>query len=115
LRLQNTRQKSDPWDFLRLLRLGWKAKRKEHGEKSKTKDTGLFTTPCCRVPVACFHLITLSALTSTFGGIVSPICLAVFSMITSSNFFVCSSCKPTGFAPLSILSTYTAARLYKSV
>ena len=29
-----------------------------------------------------FHLITVSALASTFGGIVSPICLAVFCLIT---------------------------------
>jgi len=35
---------------------------------------------------AIFHRITLSALASTLGGIVRPICLAVFKLITSSNF-----------------------------
>jgi hypothetical protein len=31
------------------------------------------------------HLITRSARTSTLGGIVRPICLAAFRLITSSN------------------------------
>jgi hypothetical protein len=42
------------------------------------------------------HLITLSALTSTFGGIVRPICFAVFRLITSSNFVGCSTGKSAG-------------------
>jgi predicted RNase H-like HicB family nuclease len=36
------------------------------------------------------HRITLSALASTFGGIVKPICFAVFRLITISNFVGCS-------------------------
>ena len=40
--------------------------------------------------------MTLSALASTFGGIVRPICLAVFRLITSSNFFGCSTGKIGG-------------------
>jgi hypothetical protein len=32
-----------------------------------------------------FHRITLSALARTLGGIVRPICFAVFKLITSSN------------------------------
>ena len=51
------------------------------------------------------YLITLSALASTFGGIVRPICLAVFRLITSSNFVGCSTGSSTAFAPLRILST----------
>src|SRR6266545_4597372 len=52
------------------------------------------------------HRITLSALAKTFGGIVSPICLAVFRLITNSNFVGCSTGRSVGFAPLRILSTY---------
>src|SRR5215475_15508416 len=50
------------------------------------------------------YLITLSALTSTFGRIVTPICLAVFRLITSSNFVGCSTGRSAGFAPLRVLS-----------
>jgi hypothetical protein len=63
--------------------------------------------------IGCFylgHLITLSALASTFGGIVRPICLAVLRLITSSNFVGCSTGRSDGFVPFSILSTKTAAR-----
>jgi len=65
-----------------------KARSAEHGGKSKTvkkqsaktgesesKELDSLTVACCLVPVACFHLMTLSALASTFGGIVRPICL----------------------------------------
>src|SRR5215470_942832 len=51
------------------------------------------------------HLITLSALASTFGGIVSPICFAVFKLITSSNFVGRSTGRSAGLAPFRILST----------
>src|SRR5262249_49240217 len=56
------------------------------------------------------HLITLSALDSTFGGIVRPISFAVLRLITSSNFVGCSTGRSAGLAPLRILSTKTAAR-----
>src|SRR5206468_5134044 len=46
------------------------------------------------------HLITLSALASTFGGIVRPICLAVVRLMTSSNFVGCSTGMSAGLAPL---------------
>jgi hypothetical protein len=36
-------------------------------------------------------LITLSALASTFGEIVRPICLALFKLITRSNFVGCAT------------------------
>ena len=35
--------------------------------------------------------MTLSALTSTLGGMVRPICFAVFRLITNSNFVGCST------------------------
>ncbi len=61
------------------------------------------------------YLITRSALTSTLGGIVRPICLAAFRLITNSNLVGCSTGRSAGFAPFRILSTYVAARWYKSV
>src|SRR5262249_34689920 len=51
------------------------------------------------------HLMTLSALANTFGGIVNPICLAVFRLITNSNLVGASTGRSAGFAPLMILST----------
>src|SRR5206468_6758404 len=63
----------------------------------------------------CFHLITLSALASTFGGIVKPICFAAFRLMMNSNFVGCSTGSSAGLAPFKILSTYVAARRYKSV
>ena len=51
------------------------------------------------------YLITLSARTSTFGGIVRPICLAAFRLIISSNFVGCSMGRSAGVLPFRILST----------
>ena len=51
------------------------------------------------------HLMTSSARASTFGGIVTPICLAVFRLMIISNFVGCSTGKSAGFVPLRILST----------
>src|SRR5580765_9530 len=51
------------------------------------------------------NLITLSALANTFGGIVRPICLAVFRLMMNSNFFGCSTGRSAGLAPFKILST----------
>ena len=64
--------------------------------------------------VFCHHLISLFARASTSGGIVRPICLAVFRLITSSNFVGCSTGRSAGLAPFRILSTKTAARRYNS-
>jgi hypothetical protein len=61
-----------------------------------------------------FYLITLSARTSTLGGIVKPICFAAFKLMMNSNFFGCSTGRSAGYAPFKILSTYVAARLHKS-
>src|ERR1043165_7190835 len=51
------------------------------------------------------HRITRSARARTSGGIWRPICLAVFKLMTSSNFVGCSTGKSAGLAPLGILST----------
>ena len=60
------------------------------------------------------YLITLSALTNTFGGIVRPICLAVLRLMKNSNFVGNSVGRSAGLAPLRILSTCTGIRLYSS-
>jgi|SoiMetStandDraft_2_1073263.scaffolds.fasta_scaffold561479_1 hypothetical protein len=60
------------------------------------------------------YRITLSALASTFGEIVSPKALAVLRLITNSNFMGCSTGSSAGLAPLRILSAYVAARRNKS-
>jgi hypothetical protein len=51
------------------------------------------------------HRITLSALAKTLGGIVNPICFAVFKLMTSSNFIGCSTGSSAGLAPFRSLST----------
>src|SRR5262245_29355886 len=60
------------------------------------------------------HSITSSARASSVTGISMPIVLAVFVLITSSNFVGRSIGKSAGFAPLNILSTNVAAREYSS-
>jgi hypothetical protein len=50
------------------------------------------------------YLITLSARDSTLGGIVRPICLAAFRLITNSKFVGCSTGSSEGLAPFTILS-----------
>ena len=52
-----------------------------------------------RCLVFCHHLINLVARASTSGGIVRPICFAVFRFITSSNFVGCSTGRSAGFLP----------------
>src|SRR5882672_8336025 len=59
---------------------------------AKPKNFLLMNTPALSpAPFPLLHapcyLMTLSALASTFGGIVRPICLAAFRLMTSSNFF----------------------------
>src|SRR5262249_51138052 len=60
------------------------------------------------------HLITLSALASTFGGFMRPICLAFFRLMTNSNFIVFSTGRSEGFALFRILSTTDATRWFLS-
>src|SRR4030095_9454391 len=109
-----TRQKTDSCNFLRLLRPSGKAKCQDHTAKDETKELGSLTVASCPLPITYSHLITLSARASTLGGIVRPICLAVCRLITSSNFVGCSTGMSDGFAPLKILSIWTAARRNKS-
>jgi hypothetical protein len=49
--------------------------------------------------LAGFHLITLSALARTFGGIVKPIRLPAFRLMTNSNVFACYTGKRRGWPP----------------
>src|SRR3990172_11903441 len=56
------------------------------------------------------YLMTLSAFISVHCGIVRPICLAVFKLITNSNFIGCSTGKSAGLVPFRILSTKYATR-----
>ena len=51
------------------------------------------------------HLINWFARASISGGIVTPICFAVLRLITSSNFFGCSTGRSAALAPFRILST----------
>src|SRR5437870_13380528 len=54
--------------------------------------------------------MTLSALYSIDCGMVTPICLAVLRLITSSNLVGCSTGRSAGLAPFRILSTKYATR-----
>src|SRR5262249_61379138 len=60
--------------------------------------------------LAPFHSITSSARASNLSGILRPSALAVFALITSSNFVGCSTGKSPALAPLIILSTQPAVR-----
>ena len=51
------------------------------------------------------YLMTLSALASTLGGIVRPICFAVFKIDHELELVGCSTGRSPAFAPLRILST----------
>ena len=88
-----------------------KAKRKEHGAKSKDRDFFLhvFFSVSIHLPrhltLAPSHLITLFARSSTRTGIVRPICFAAFRLMTNSNFVACCTGKSAGLAPFKILST----------
>jgi hypothetical protein len=60
------------------------------------------------------YSMILSARSSNDCGMLIPWAFAAFKLITSSNFVGCSTGSVAGFAPLKILSTYTAARPYSS-
>src|SRR5262245_44647915 len=59
--------------------------------------------------LASLHSITSSARASSVAGTVMPSALAVFILMTSWKRVGCSTGKSAGWAPLRILSTYTAA------
>src|SRR5262249_73962 len=50
-------------------------------------------------------LITLSPRPNNFGGIITPICLAVLRLMMNSNFVGCSTGRSAGLVPFKILST----------
>src|SRR5262249_22945153 len=60
------------------------------------------------------HSITSSARSRNDSGIVRPSALAVVRLMTNSHFVGCSTGRSAGFAPLRILSTYSAARRNRS-
>src|SRR3982751_6117745 len=64
---------------------------------------------------AASHSITSSARPSNIGGTSSPIAFAALRLITSSNLVGCSTANSAGFAPLRILSMYTARRRYEAL
>jgi hypothetical protein len=88
----------------------WTEQQKESIEKKIVAT--LFNVLLTLTPLA--YLMTRSALARILGGTTTPICLAVFRFITSSNFDGCSTGKSAGLAPLRILSTYVATRRWMS-
>src|SRR5215472_12031991 len=85
-----------------------KRRRGKHGVERAPKGASRYDSEQAAL---LFYLITLSAHASTVGGIVRPICLAVFRLITSSNFVGCSTGRSAGLVPVRILSTYQAPAL----
>src|SRR5690349_14277859 len=57
------------------------------------------------------YSITASAVAMSVCGIVSPRVFAVLRLMTNSKVLGCSTGRSAGFAPLRILSAYSAARL----
>ena len=107
-RLKAGKEKSDLSNICSLLlRLDTQAKRREQDAYDQAGHWPLTSDD--------YHRITLSALASTLGGMVKPICLAALRLMTNSNFVGCSTGRSAGLAPLSILSTYVAARLSRSL
>src|SRR3990172_8009259 len=71
-------------------------------------QSNIHTVAYCLMPVA--YLINLVARANRFGSMVTPICLAVFRLITNSNLIGCSTGNSEGLVPFKILccSTSTA-------
>jgi hypothetical protein len=65
--------------------------------------------------IGCAYSINSSALVSRIGGTVRPSAFAVLRLMMNSNLLGNSTGRSAGFAPLRILSTRAAARLYISV
>jgi len=68
----------------------------------------------CRYRGAKSYLMTFSARLIVSGGMITPICSAVFKLTQRSNLVGCTSVRSPGLAPLRILSTYSAARRDRS-
>src|SRR5439155_3136653 len=58
------------------------------------------------------HLITLSALASTFGGIVRPICLAALRLMTNSHFVAAPTGDASGWHLSEFLPLWWTARIF---
>ncbi len=89
-----------------------------HHTGEEANDEQEATDDCIKWPASsatAAYSITSSARASSDGGMLSPRALAVFRLITSSNFVGCSTGMSPGFAPLRILSTYVAACRNRSV
>src|SRR5262249_51448428 len=91
-------QHADPPHALGLLRPHSERPRRRPAEK--------------RDEIATRHSITSSARASSVGGTSRPRALAVFRLITSSNFVGCSTGRSAGFVPCKILCTNAALRRY---
>jgi hypothetical protein len=82
-----------------------KKRRSMTGWWSRRAET---STPCGAAltarAAAVVYSMTWSARASSVGGIVRPRALAVFALMTSSNFVGCSIGSSAGLAPLKILS-----------
>src|SRR4030095_9107961 len=95
-----------PRHLLRLLRFCERDRRQKYSRQQSSEDCYLAVFHFFIFPFYfCLYLITLSARASTFGGIVTPICFAVFKLTTNSNFVGCSMGKSAGLVPFRILST----------
>ena len=85
-------------------------KRPVHASKGLSSQRRIGTIKWLLTPFFNVHLINLFARASTSGAIVTPICLAVLRLITSSNLIGCSTGRSAGLVPLRILSTKYATR-----
>jgi len=100
-------QQADPSSFPRLLSLGARNSCQKENRDSPEIILALIITPptvsCSLAPHS--YLITLSARARTCGGIVRPICFAIFMFTQNSNFVGRSTGMSAGLAPFKILST----------
>ena len=99
---QKTTGKDTGWVIILLQRIRW--------QSDTTWMWGRIQLILSRRLFLRHQRITLSALASTLGGIVRPICFAVLRLMTNSNLVGCSTGKSAAFAPFRILSTYQAPR-----
>src|SRR5262249_9170643 len=107
LRQWTAREKNADTMDLCLPRVGKRSSQQDNCEQAEP-DLSPHRLPRFILPFSFLllpYLITLSALASTFGGMVRPICLAVLRLMTNSNFFGCSIGRSAGLAPFRILST----------
>src|SRR5262249_17001751 len=106
--------KGDQSRSVKLLRCGGKKPNHRHRRLLRPRRE----RPCAgcatekRDELAPSHSITSSARASTVGGTSRPSVLAVFRLITSSNFVGACTGRSAGFSPFRMRSTYPAAPRY---